>query len=245
MQNPSSTFVGMEVLVVEDEDVVRERVMAILSDNGFAPSASLDKDQILEYANSGRFSALILDLGLPGFDGISVVRAIRESSDLPILILTGRAGVHHRVSGLEAGADDYVVKPFSADELIARVRALLRRSRPSGVIQAPVVAIEIASATVDLIGREMSGPRGMVRLTDREARLILALARAQGLLSRQAIYREAYLREWDPNDRSIDVHVTNLRKKFETICGVKNVISSIRGRGYQLRFGSKLISSED
>ena len=233
------------IMVVDDDQDLAEMLAIVLTGDGMEVDLVSRGDQVIDVFRNSQPDLVLLDLMLPGLDGIEVCRLIRAESMIPIVMLTAKGDTTDVVKGLEAGADDYVVKPFSADELIARVRALLRRSRPSGVIQAPVVAIEIASATVDLIGREMSGPRGMVRLTDREARLILALARAQGLLSRQAIYREAYFREWDPNDRSIDVHVTNLRKKFETICGVKNVISSIRGRGYQLRFGSKLISSED
>jgi DNA-binding response OmpR family regulator len=233
--------VGAKLLVVEDEDHVRERIIGILSDDGFQVKQALKRAEILDVVGSNTISAIVLDLGLPGDDGIAIVKVVRESSDIPILILTGRAGVHHRVAGLEAGADDYVVKPFSPEELVARVRALLRRARPVEARLENVVAIEIGNTRIDLIGREMVGPKGVVKLTDRETRLILTLSKASGVLSRQAIYREAYFRDWNPSDRSIDVHITNLRKKFESISGVKNLIPSVRARGYQLRFPATLI----
>ena len=240
-----SDSLGAKILVVEDDEHVRERVISILKVHGFDPFATLKRAEILAAVHSSHYSALILDLGLPGDDGISILRLIRETSDLPIIILTGRAGVHHKVAGLESGADDYLVKPFSPDELVARIRALLRRARPVTPYSAPVVAIHIGNVKIDLIANEMIGPDGMVKLTDRETRLLLTLSQASDVVSRQAICREAYRRDWNPADRSVDVHMTNLRKKFESICAVKNFIASVRGRGYRLQVAAKLTFSEN
>ena len=234
--------IGERILVVEDEEPVRDRVLRILREQGFQVADALERRDIFAMVDGGLCAALVLDLGLPGDDGISIAKAVRERSDVPILILTGKAGIHSRVNGLEAGADDYLVKPFAPEELVARLRALLRRARRPAAPAATAIAVKIGTAHLDLLSGELSGPGGQARLTEREAGLLLALARSGSPLSREATYRQVFQREWDPADRSLDVHIAHLRRKLESACGETGVIATVRGKGYELRLPANVVT---
>ena len=225
------------ILVVEDNPVVAELVSRTLRMSGYHVQVVATRAHVLEQLSGGDCAAIVLDLGLPGDDGVQIARVVRERSDVPILMLTGRAGIHERVAGLEAGADDYLVKPFATEELVARLRAVLRRmSKPrSDGEQLRELALRVGSARVDLSTGEACGPSGNARLTALELRLLRALGRTDGPLGRAAAYREAFKREWDPQDRSLDVHVANLRRKLEAVCGTPGLICAVRGKGYELR----------
>ena len=227
--------IGVPILVIEDEPAVCEQVMRILRQNGFRPEAVLTRKKILGHVEAGTCAALVLDLELPRDDGVSITKAVREVSDIPILMLTGRAGIHARVTGLEAGADDYLIKPFAPAELVARIRAILRRVPRAGMKEGPVRAVRLGAARLDLASGELSGPRGVVHLTARESRLLVELCRSVGPLSREATYREVFQRTWDPADRSLDVHVANLRRKLESTCEERQIIATVRGEGYELQ----------
>lgn len=237
MKPPSA--IGLRVLVVEDEPHVQDLVTRRLRQSGYAVSTALSRAEVLACVEQGDLAAIVLDLGLPGDDGISIARAVRTRSDVPILMLTGRAGLHSRLEGLDAGADDYLIKPFAPEELDARLRAILRRSRAGQTLQgaqhpgAPFLLLD--QATLNLGSGLMQGPAGQAQLTAREVRLVMALVRSQAPLSREAVSREVYQRPWDPMDRSLDVHVANLRRKFESVLGGQVVIATVRGEGYALR----------
>ena len=240
----SGTVIGQSILVIEDEPLVQERVVRALRHSGFFPMVALTRTEILEHVAAGNCAALVLDLGLPADDGINIAKAVRKISDVPILMLTGRAGIHSRVSGLEAGADDYLVKPYASEELIARLRAVLRRSRPPSSARVSIRGVRLGKARLDFATGELVGPKGMSHLTARESRLLIVLCRASGVLSREATYREVFERDWDPGDRSLDVHVANLRRKLEATCGERSAIATIRGKGYELRVPAVIESGD-
>jgi DNA-binding response OmpR family regulator len=225
------------ILVVEDNPVVVELVSRTLRLSGYHVKVVATRALVLEQLAGGDCAAIVLDLGLPGDDGIQIARVVRERSNVPILMLTGRAGIHERVAGLEAGADDYLVKPFAPEELIARLRAVLRRmSKPrTEGEQLRELALRLGGTRVDLATGEARGPSGSARLTGHELRLLRALGRTDGPLGRAAAYREIFKREWDPQDRSLDVHVANLRRKLEAVSAAGGLICTVRGEGYELR----------
>lgn len=233
VKRPATGMLANAVLVIEDELVARERVEQALAQAGFKPLFALDRREILEHVDAGYCAAIVLDLGLPADDGISIARAIRRSSTVPILMLTGRTGIQSRVTGLEAGADDYLIKPFAPEELIARLRAILRRVRPSEMRHA-IRSVAVGAARVEVATRSLNGPAGATRLTIRELRLLLALCYSGGMLTRESIYREVFRRDWDPRDRSLDVHVAHLRQKLRDVGENVTTIVTLRGEGYEL-----------
>jgi len=223
------------LLVVEDDPNVLHLVSSALRLAGYHVRTAITRTEVFSQLDSGMCSAIVLDLGLPGDDGIGIARAVRERSAVPILMLTGRRGIHERVKGLEAGADDYLLKPFAPEELVARVRAVLRRAPKLEQPQKREVALHIGGAHLDIATRILHGPHGDHRLTEHEQRLLLALCRSEGPLGRAATYREVFQRAWDPSDRSLDVHVSNLRSKLMAACNTPGLIATVRGQGYQLR----------
>lgn len=223
------------LLVVEDDPNVLVLVKSTLRLAGYHVRTAITRAEVFAQLDSGLCAAILLDLGLPGDDGILIARAVRERSAVPILMLTGRSGIHERVTGLEAGADDYLPKPFAQEELVARVRAVLRRSPRLTEPQQREVALHIGGARLDIATRELHGPHSKERLTEHEQRLLLALCRNEGTLGRAGAYREVFQREWNPTDRSLDVHVSNLRGKLQNACNSPGLIATVRGQGYQLR----------
>jgi DNA-binding response OmpR family regulator len=234
---------GQAVVVIDDEPVIRERVARALSAIGLHVDALPGRGDLFERVREGRCAALVLDLGLPGDDGLLIARELRQFSDLPILMLTGRAGIHERIMGLASGADDYLVKPFAMEELVARVRVMLRRIQPRAGIGVPV-AVLLGPARLDLRTRQMTGPFGQQRLTEREARIVRLLAQAASSLSRAAISRDALGRVWEPHDRTLDVHVSNLRRKLATVLGHDGALATIRGEGFELRVPARIETEE-
>ena len=202
---------GQNVAVLEDEPVMRDLVVQGLSACGLRAVSLPCRQGLFDHVKGGQCVAVVLDLGLPGDDGIAVARDLRRISTVPILMLTGRSGVQDRVTGLEAGADDYLVKPFALEELAARVRALLRRSG-AHLVNGVTTAIRLGSVRLDLRTRALEGPAGQARVTECESRILQLLARATGPVPRDTMLRDALNRTWEPDDRSLDVHLANLRR---------------------------------
>jgi two-component system OmpR family response regulator len=232
------------LLVVEDDLNILALVKSMLRQAGYHVRTAITRAEVFAQLDSGQCAAILLDLGLPGDDGIGIARAVRERSAVPILMLTGRRGIHQRVIGLEAGADDYLPKPFAPEELVARVRALLRRSTKPAKPQQREVALHIGGGKLDIASRMLLGPHGKERLTEHELRLLLALCRNEGTLGRAATYRQVFQREWNPTDRSLDVHVSNLRGKLQAACNTPGLIATVRGQGYELRGSFKIEYAE-
>ena len=218
------------VLVVEDDDAIAEVLQRSLRMEGYEVRTAGDGHAALEAAQSYVPDLVVLDLGLPGIDGIEVARELRERDDTPILILTARDAVESRVEGLDSGADDYLVKPFERQELLARLRALLRRRPPRGSAPLTVGDLMLNPDTHEV----RRGARD-IELTQREFELLEYLMRNERIvISRQRLLDEVW--GYDPFSvtNTIEVFVSNLRRKLEAD-GEPRLLHTIRGAGYVLR----------
>ena len=225
----------MRILVVEDESKVAQAVRDGLRAEGYDVALASTGDDGLAFARAQPFDLIVLDLMLPGRDGLDVLAELRRAGDAtPVLVLTARDTVTDRVSGLDAGADDYVVKPFAFAELLARVRALLRRGRPdlpSGV--------SIADLQIDPVARRATRGGRVLPLTAREFTLLEFLVRHQGqVISRDQIAREVWREplRGTPLDNVIDVHIMRLRRKVDRESDIR-LIQTVRGVGFVIREG--------
>ena len=214
------------VLIVEDEERIALFVDKGLRANGFTTVVAGDSHQASTYLRSEEFDLVILDLGLPGPDGFEVLRAFREwDRRTPVVILTARDGVPNTVEGFELGADDYVTKPFSFEELLARVRARLREDRTGEVTK-----LDVSGASLDLRTRKLTVDGRPVELTAREFALAEMFFRHPGqVLSREQLLSHVWGFDYDPGSNVVDVYVGYLRKKL----GGER-ISTVRGMGYRL-----------
>jgi DNA-binding response OmpR family regulator len=226
---------AMRVLVVEDERKLRDVLASALQSDHYEVVASGSGDEGFARSQTEPFDLVVLDLMLPGRSGLEILQALRQRRiDTPVLMLTARDGVDDRVLGLDLGADDYLVKPFALPELLARIRALLRRGRP-----ADVVRLKAADLEIDLVARRACRGDRCLDLTSREFELLEYLVRHQGhLVSREMLAREVWKepRRATPIDNVIDVQMTRLRKKVDADGGPR-LIHTIRGVGFVLREG--------
>jgi len=223
----------VRVLVVEDEVKLARVVASALAADGYDVSTASSGEEGFFLASAEAFDLVVLDLMLPGRSGLEVLQALRRQQvETPVLILTARDGVDDRVLGLDAGADDYLVKPFAVAELLARIRALLRRGRV-----VPVVRLKAADLELDLVSRRAIRGDRPLDLTAREFELLEYLLRYQGhLVSREMLAREVWRepRRATPLDNVIDVQMARLRKKVDGE-GTTRLIHTIRGVGFVLR----------
>jgi len=218
------------VLVVEDDEDIAEVLVRSLRMEGYEARASADGEAALRDAAAFAPDLVVLDLGLPRIDGVDVARELRDDGDVPILILTARDAVESRVEGLDAGADDYLVKPFDRQELLARLRALLRRRPPRGEASLVVGDLALNPDTHEVIRGERP-----VELTQREFELLEYLMRNERIVvARQRLLEEVW--GYDPfaTTNTIEVFVSNLRRKLES-GGEARLLHTIRGAGYVLR----------
>jgi DNA-binding response OmpR family regulator len=220
----------VRLLIIEDEDRLSGILKSRLGEAGFAvdvAGSAGDADAALELIN---YDAVVLDLGLPDGDGLAVLATARHTGKaLPILILTARDAVEDRVAGLNAGADDYLTKPFAMSELIARIKALLRR--PGGVLG---ITLEAGNLSLDTIGRELSVAGKPVRLSRQELAILEQMMRRFGRIVPKAVLEEKlYGIDEEPDSNTIPVHVHHIRRQLET-AKASLVIHTIRGVGYIL-----------
>ena len=218
------------VLVVEDDDAITDVLRRTLRQEGHEVRASADGIGALRAAEEFVPDLVILDLGLPGLDGVEVCRRLRAESDVPILILTARTDLDDRVVGLDSGADDYLVKPFERQELLARMRALMRRRPPRGS-----AALVVGDLRLNPDTREVTRGEREIELTNREFELLEHLMRNERLVvSRERLLEEVW--GYDPlaMTNTIDVFISNLRRKLEEE-GEPRVLHTKRGAGYVLR----------
>jgi len=225
-----------QILVVDDDAELRLLVARFLERHGFLVTSVSDSAAARSSNRRNGFDLVILDIMLPGATGIEICRELRAVSTVPIIMLTARSDEETRVTSLEGGADDYVTKPFSPRELLARVRSLLRRSRSSRSSPAgaqPNVA-SFANWSLNLQLRELTSPEGaLVDLSTGEFDLLSVLIEHAGrVLSRDALMELAKSRQHDPFDRSIDVQISRLRRKLEQDGDTGQFIKTIRGSGY-------------
>jgi two-component system alkaline phosphatase synthesis response regulator PhoP len=221
------------ILIVEDEDSIRMALEDDLSLEGYTVVGERDGARALEKAREGRFDLIILDLMLPGLDGLEICKHLRAEKDsTPILMLTAKSQEVDKVLGLELGADDYVTKPFSPRELLARVKALLRRSR-SPENPSPAGA-SFGDVEVDFKGYSVKKKGKPVELTVKEFELLrLLVTHPDEVLRRDTILNEVWGDEWDVFPRAIDTHVVHLRQKLEDDPAEPKHIVNVRGVGYK------------
>ena len=218
--------------MVDDDPALRAALDRALKLEGYAVAFAHDGRQALQLMTSNSQDAVILDLGLPLMDGVEVCRRVRERGDrTPVLMLTARDAVSDRVEGLDAGADDYLVKPFALDELLARLRALLRRT----VATPEESLLKFADVVLDLQTMEVRRNDRLVELTRTEFRLLELLMRNPRIvISRSRIYEQVWGYDFGASSNAIEVYVSYLRRKLEAH-GEPRLIHTVRGVGYTLR----------
>lgn len=223
------------ILVVDDDPDLRELLCSYLGANGFAVEAVGDGVAMRAALANGLPDSIVLDLTLPGEDGLSLTRILRTQSPIPILMLSARGEEMDRIIGLEVGADDYLTKPFGPRELLARLRALLRRSHPApGAAKGSAAEnVHFGPFALDLAGRSLRREGQEVQLTSAEFDLLAAfLTRPNRVLSRDTLVDLLKGFDRDPFDRSIDNRVTRLRRKIEIDTAAPAYIRTVRGEGY-------------
>ncbi|MEV3860603.1 response regulator transcription factor [Streptomyces sp. NPDC050095] len=229
------------ILIVDDEPAVREALQRSLAFEGYGTEVAVDGADALEKAAVYQPDLVVLDIQMPRMDGLTAARRLRATgSTTPILMLTARDTVGDRVTGLDAGADDYLVKPFELDELFARVRALLRRSSYAAASHGAVDdsdALAFADLRMDLSTREVTRGDRTVELTRTEFTLLeMFLAHPRQVLTREQILKAVWGFDFEPSSNSLDVYVMYLRRKTEA-GGEPRLVHTVRGVGYVLRSG--------
>jgi DNA-binding response OmpR family regulator len=223
----------MRILIVEDEPTVAEAISSGLKAEGFDTVVAASGEEGFFQASTESFEIIVLDLMLPGRDGLEILNALRgRGVHTPVIVLTARDGVDDRVRGLDQGADDYLAKPFAFPELLARIRALLRRGRPEDVLK-----LRVADLEMDLVSRAVSRGGREIALTAKEYDLLEYLMRHAGqIVTRAMLSIDVWKasRRATPLDNVIDVHITRLRKKVDHGRG-KRLIHTVRGLGFVLR----------
>lgn len=218
---------GAQILVVDDDDRLRDLITRYLRGRGHLVTAAADAGAARRLLASLEVDLIVLDVMMPGEDGISLTRALRERLATPILLLTARGEPADRIRGLEAGADDYLPKPFEPQELALRIAAILRRARPAP----PAEALHFGDTVWDMRRQELRRDGVLVRLTDAEKLLMRELsARPGATVSREELAATAGV----ASERSVDVQVTRLRRKLETDPAEPLWLQTVRGRGYRL-----------
>lgn len=226
------------ILVVDDEDDIREPLAKYLSKNGMRVSSANGGSALREMLKSTAPNLIVLDIMMPGEDGLSLCRYLRETTDIPVILLTAMAEDTDRIVGLEVGADDYVTKPFNPRELLARIKAVLRRTNamPSAVAPAPSGNLKFANWVLDTQRRELLDSTGVsVSLSTAEYRLLsVLLQRPNMVLSRDQLLDLTAGRDAVLFDRSIDNQISRLRKKIEADAKKPKIIQTVWGGGYTL-----------
>lgn len=219
------------ILVVDDEAALRTTVQAYLEREGFAVQTVADGPSAVAAARALRPTLIILDIMLPGMNGIEALREIRRESDVYVLMLTAKVGEIDKVLGLEMGADDYLTKPFSPRELVSRVKAILRRRRETAGVEVPLA---FARLHIDPNARRVWKGSEEIELTSTEYDLLLTLARNRGVvLSRSQIIEHVWGYNYFGDERVIDVHIRRIRRKIEDDAESPAIIVTVRGAGYR------------
>ncbi|KJQ55976.1 response regulator transcription factor [Microbacterium sp. SA39] len=220
----------MRILIVEDDERVGAALEAFLARSGYATVRATDGAAALDLLGVDT-EVVLLDLGLPDVDGIDLCRRIRGRSDVPIVIVTARNQVTERIKGLRAGADDFVVKPYDVHELLARIEAVTRRSRPMRAESEARVLLDDGEVQIDLVARQVLVGGGLIDLTRKEFDIVAVLARYPGVaVPKERLIREVWNTDWRGFGHSLEVHVGAIRKKT----GERRLIETVRGVGYRL-----------
>jgi DNA-binding response OmpR family regulator len=232
---------GFQVLVVDDDPDIRELIRDYLSTHGYRVTAADCADAMRAALATQTPDVVLLDIGLPGEDGLSLARYLREHHDLAVIMVSGAGAPVDRIIGLEIGADDYLTKPFDPRELLARIKSVLRRYQRRAAADTPAAPpvdsprrMAFGHCVLDLDSRELLGPQGEpIPLTAAEFDLLQVFAeRPNRTLSRDQLLGLTQNRNWDPYDRSIDIRIARLRKKIEANPDKPRTIKTVRGVGY-------------
>jgi DNA-binding response OmpR family regulator len=225
--------VHTKILAVEDDARIVAALSLALADEGHDVTGAETAEGALEIFDGGQFDLVLVDLMLPGMNGFDLCRALRQTSDVPVIVLTARSDTHDVVAGLEAGADDYVTKPFETKELAARIRSLLRRTRGSH----PSASERSVIGDIELVPESGTVRRGgePVPLTKTEFFLLCELAEHRGLvLSREQLLERVWGYDYFGDSRLVDAHIRRLRTKIEADPSNPVIIQTVRGLGYRL-----------
>jgi two-component system phosphate regulon response regulator OmpR len=218
------------ILVVDDDKRLRSLLRKYLSDNGFVVSTAGDAAEARRVLDSLQFDVIVMDVMMPGETGLELTRALRNSGETPILLLTAMGGTDDRIAGLESGADDYLPKPFEPRELLLRLHSILRRAPPPS---AEIAQVRFGEYVFDQTRQELTRQGEQIHLTSAETGLLAALAAEPGrILSREDLQA---LTNLAGNERTVDVQVTRLRRKLEANPRLPRYLVTVRGEGYALR----------
>ena len=225
-----------QILIVDDDPGIRSLLSDYLQSNGYRTSTAADGRAMKQALSTARIDLIVLDLMLPGEDGLVLCRNLRVSSDVPVIMLTARGDEMDRILGLEMGADDYLPKPFNPRELLARIKVVLKRSRTMPTLdKSGHDLIRFAGWTLDPVARHLESEKGVVPLSGAEYRLLeVLLAHPNRILSRDQLLDLTQGRDADPFDRSIDVLISRLRKRLGDDPKSPAIIKTVRGEGYVL-----------
>jgi two-component system OmpR family response regulator len=225
-----------QLLVVDDDPGLRELLRGYLGEGGFDVALAADGSEMWAHMNAATVDMVILDVMLPGDDGLALCRDLRARTRIPIIMLTARGDEMDRIIGLEMGADDYLPKPFSPRELLARIKSILRRAQDGEARLAPVRELYFGGWTLDLGARHLVGADGVVvPLSTGEFRLLKLLAEhANNVLSRDQLIETLAQREADPLDRTVDVMISRLRRRLGDDAREPELIKTVRNEGYML-----------
>ncbi|HBF38836.1 MAG TPA: DNA-binding response regulator [Firmicutes bacterium] len=226
-----------QILIIDDEQMIVESVSYNLKQEGYEVLTALDGETGLELAQTKDIDLILLDLMLPGMNGMEICKIIRQGSSVPIIMLTAKEGEIDRVLGLELGADDYVTKPFSMRELLARIKTVLKRtaSTGSGMLDTPKV-IKTGDLQIDLLGHDVTVKGQSISLSSKEYELLRIMASHPGqVLSREQLLNLVWGNDFYGDSRTVDVHIRWLREKVEMDPGEPEYILTVRGVGYKFR----------
>lgn len=230
--------VNGSILVVDDEPEMRATLVRYLTSEGFSVTAAGDGQAMNKSLQERDFDLVILDLSLRNETGLDLLRKLRETRDIAVIILTGKSDPIDRVVGLELGADDYVTKPFLNRELLARINAVMRRakSQPQASLPSEFRYVVFNDWRIDLVARTLTSPNGKpVLLTTAEFNILVEMVEHPGkAVTRERLMEVAHQRSWTAADRSIDIHVHNLRKKLSGSASGSDIIVAVRNIGYVL-----------
>ena len=234
------------ILLVEDDPALLSILSAAIGFGGFESASVKTGLEALKAFEGGGFDAVLMDLGLPDMDGGEVLRSLRAVSDIPIIVVSGRGSERDKIQALDLGADDYVAKPFLPGELLARIRAALRRHRrgrgaasaeaPLGIADPERLPLRLGEITLDPLTRTAAGDGREVSLNETEYKVLSLLARERGSIVARPAVLEALYGEHPPKEsRIVDVYISNIRKKLASLPGGEELIVTYRGRGWMIR----------
>ena len=222
------------LLIIDDDPELRGLLATYLSNEGFAVEQADNGESGLQQALSGDYAAIVLDIMLPGLNGIELLKQLRRQADTPVVMLTARGDDLERIIGLELGADDYLPKPCNPRELLARIKAVLRRSSAAAPGAGRAELLQAGELCLDSTQHQLRYGGQDLRLTNAEYKLLALLMRRVGqVVPKEELYRQALGRSCTAYDRSLDMHISNIRKKIAVHCA-RELLVNIRGIGYKL-----------